>query len=73
MPRQAAMGMRGDMHLRLGNVPGGAGHEGRAWGATLQTNPRSSFYGEPSPHQANGGQSRVRSGVKATAGMKLRW
>lgn len=44
-----------------------------ALGATLQLNPRTSFYGELSQHWANGGQSRVKSGVQATAGVKLRW
>ncbi|MEG2877354.1 MAG: autotransporter outer membrane beta-barrel domain-containing protein, partial [Comamonas sp.] len=51
------------------------GHIGTALaaGATLQVNPRTSFYGELSHHWANGGNARVGSGVQASAGVKLRW
>lgn len=44
-----------------------------AAGATLQVNPRTSFYGDLSRHWANGGQARVSSGVQASAGVKVRW
>lgn len=44
-----------------------------AAGATLQVNPRTSFYGELSRHWAHGGNARVGSGVQASAGVKLRW
>lgn len=44
-----------------------------AAGATLQVNPRTSFYGELSHQWANGGNARVGSGVQAGAGVKLRW
>lgn len=44
-----------------------------AAGATLQVNPRTSFYGELSHQWAHGGNARVGSGVQASAGVKLRW
>lgn len=44
-----------------------------AAGATLQLNPRTGLYGELSRHWANGGQTRVKSGVQAGIGVKLRW
>ena len=44
-----------------------------AAGATLQVNPRTSFYGELSHHRANSGNARVGSGVQASAGVKLHW
>lgn len=55
------------------HTQGGHTSTALAAGATLQLNPRTSFYGELSRHRANGGQSRVKSGVQATAGVKLRW
>ncbi|WP_200843674.1 autotransporter outer membrane beta-barrel domain-containing protein [Pantoea sp. 18069] len=57
-----------DIHTR-----GGHTSTALAAGATLQLNQRTSFYGELSRHWANGGQARVKSGVQATAGVKLHW
>ncbi len=44
-----------------------------AAGATLQVNQRTRFYGELSQHWANAGETRVKSGVQAAMGVKLRW
>jgi outer membrane autotransporter protein len=44
-----------------------------AAGATLQLNQRTSVYGELSQHWANGGDTRVKSGLQASLGVKVRW
>lgn len=42
-------------------------------GASLQINPRTSIYGELGKLWANGGDSRVKSGVQASMGVKVLW
>ncbi|WP_233506436.1 autotransporter-associated beta strand repeat-containing protein [Comamonas sp. AG1104] len=44
-----------------------------AAGASLQINPRTSVYGELGKLWANGGDSRVKSGVQASIGVKVQW
>lgn len=44
-----------------------------AAGASLRINPRTSFYAELGKLWANGGDSRVRSGVQASIGVKAQW
>ena len=44
-----------------------------AAGASLQINPRTSIYGELGKLWANGGDSRVKSGVQASIGVKVQW
>lgn len=44
-----------------------------AAGASLQINPRTSIYGELGKLWANGGDSRVKSGVQASMGVKVLW
>ncbi len=44
-----------------------------AAGASLRINPRTSFYAELGKLWANGGDSRVKSGVQASIGVKAQW
>ena len=44
-----------------------------AAGASLQLNPRTSLFGELGKLWANGGDSRVKSGVQASIGVKVQW
>lgn len=44
-----------------------------AAGATLQLNKRTSLYGELSQRWANAGDTRVKSAVEASVGIKVRW
>lgn len=44
-----------------------------AAGATLQLNQRTSFYGELGRLWANRGDTRVKSGLQASVGVKVRW
>lgn len=44
-----------------------------AAGASLQINQRTSIYGELGKLWANGGDSRVKSGVQASIGVKVQW
>jgi outer membrane autotransporter protein len=44
-----------------------------AAGATLTLNPRASLYGEVGKLIALGGDSRVKSGVQGSVGLRVRW
>ena len=67
--RQADIDMLGSMHQRLGDTPGGAGMDRRAWGRMLRTEPSVRQQGTVSP-QSSGHLTGFQTGLDLYAGRK---